>query len=80
MPTIIDIEISTENACCWRQNADMMCGMDWKQSKVSFLFTDLDLAVTFMDVADTSDLRRQQAEIMLTLVRHTTPFFAYRTS
>ena len=34
----------------------MMCSMDWKQSKVSFLFIDLNLAMTFMDVADTSDL------------------------
>jgi hypothetical protein len=33
-----------------------MCSMDWNQSEVSFLFTDLDLAMTFMDVADTSDI------------------------
>jgi hypothetical protein len=38
------------------QNAVTMCNMDWNQSEVSFLFTDLDVAMTFMDVADTSDL------------------------
>ncbi len=32
-----------------------MCSMNLSQSEVSFLFTDLDLAMTFMDVADTSD-------------------------